>query len=323
MVFPVYGLTRGVRRAVRRVAVTAALLSMASGTGAARAEEDLLARSELPGVAVEAGSHRIHLHCMGEGSPVVILDSGLGAAHIDWYYVQPAVARYTRTCSYDRAGYGFSEMGPKPRTSHRIVEELRTVMRNARVEPPYVLVGHSFGGLNMQLFSRLYADDVSGLVLVDAVHPEQFHRFRAAGIELPGVGSTQFAFGDRDKLTRAFPEEQKDLAYALISSDKTRSSMLNELRNMERSADEVAREPGLPAVPLVVITHGRTIWGTRLSQKMEDLWSDMQAELAGASPQGQLVVAERSGHEIQLDEPEVVVGAIRSLLGPEAQAPQP
>lgn len=267
-----------------------------------------------PGVEVNLGSHALHLYCLGEGSPTVVLDSGLGAAYIDWFRVQPEVARYTRVCSYDRAGYGFSQMGPKPRTSHRIVEELRLMLDRAGLTPPYILVGHSFGGLNMQLYSRLHGGEVAGLVLVDAVHPEQFARFRQAGVELPRVGSTRFAFGDRDKMVRAFPEDQKDLAFALISSESARSSMLNELRNLEASAEAVAKAPRLPDLPLVVITHGRTIWGTALSHKMESLWSQMQEELAGSSTRGRLLVAQASGHEIQLDEPELIVGAIRSLM---------
>src|SRR5580704_6584041 len=124
-----------------------------------------------PGELVNAGGHRLHIYCMGEGTPAVVMDSGFPASSLSWTFVQPAVARFTHTCSYDRAGLGWSDAGPMPRSSRQIVEELRALLLNAGVEGPFVLVGHSFGTFTVRLFASTYPGDVVGLVLVDPIHP--------------------------------------------------------------------------------------------------------------------------------------------------------
>src|SRR5437868_14963164 len=109
-----------------------------------------------PGKLVDVGGYRLHINCTGTGSPTVILDAGLGGTSLDWSKIQPAVARFTRVCSYDRAGYGWSESGPGPRTSPQIVKELHLLLVHAQVNGPYLLVGHSVGGLNMRLYAYRY-----------------------------------------------------------------------------------------------------------------------------------------------------------------------
>src|SRR5882672_3624033 len=117
---------------------------------------------------IDVGGFRLNLRCDGEGSPTVILEAGAGDTLATWEWVLPDVRKLTRVCAYDRAGLGRSDPGPKPRTSERIVAELRELLLRAHVPPPYVLVGHSFGGLNVRLFASRNPGEVSGLVLVDA-----------------------------------------------------------------------------------------------------------------------------------------------------------
>lgn len=107
------------------------------------------------GRSVEVGGFRLNMHCTGAGTPAVILDSGLGIPAMGWDLVQPGVEKFTRVCSYDRAGYGWSEPGPAPRTSQQIAKELHLLLQNAGLQPPYILVGHSFGGFNVRLFNGL------------------------------------------------------------------------------------------------------------------------------------------------------------------------
>ena len=128
-------------------------------------EDSVYAR---PGQLVDAGGFRLNLYCMGSGSPAVVFDSGWGDWAPAWSKVQPQIAKWTRTCSYDRAGTGFSDPGPMPRTSVRIAEELRTALHHAGISGPYILVGSAFGGDNVRTFADLYMDEVAGLVLDDA-----------------------------------------------------------------------------------------------------------------------------------------------------------
>lgn len=127
-------------------------------------------RYPAPGEMVAVAGHDMQLYCTGRerGGPTVVMDAGLGGGLLDWQTVQPKVAEFARVCSYDRSGVGWSESGPNPRTSPRIVEELHVLLKNAGVEGPYVLVGHSFGGANAQLYADEYPDEVAGMVLVDS-----------------------------------------------------------------------------------------------------------------------------------------------------------
>ena len=136
-----------------------------------------------PGEMVSVGNHKLHIRCMGEGSPTVILESGAPATSIEWSaWVQPEVAKATRVCAYDRAGLGWSEAGPTPRDAEQITSELHALLENAGIEGPYVLVGHSVGGHHVRVYAERYPDEVAGMVLVDATHPEQFER-------IPGMES--------------------------------------------------------------------------------------------------------------------------------------
>jgi pimeloyl-ACP methyl ester carboxylesterase len=129
-----------------------------------------------PGEMVDIGGHRLHINCVGQGSPTVILESGLGTMSADWANVQPEVAETTRVCAYDRAGTGWSEPGPEARDPRQIAGELHTLLGNAGIDGPYVLVGHSFGGLYVRMYAARFPKEVKGMVLVDASHPDMWTR---------------------------------------------------------------------------------------------------------------------------------------------------
>ena len=133
--------------------------------------------SPLDGSLFYVGGHKMHIDCTGQGSPAVILESGLGDTYLSWRKVQPQIAQLTRVCSYDRAGIGYSDTGSRPRTSKVMAEELHALLLAAGIAPPYILVGHSLGGYNVRLYASLYRNEVAGMVLVDASHPDQDNRF--------------------------------------------------------------------------------------------------------------------------------------------------
>src|SRR5437016_9764408 len=167
--------------------VWSCLLLGIHGTANAAPGDEIYTR---PGTLVRADGTRLNLYCTGTGSPTVVFDSGWEDWAPVWTIVQPEVAKWTRACSYDRAGAGFSDPGPMPRTSVRIADELRRALHNARIQGPYILVGHAFGGDNVRTFADRYAREVAGLVLIDAdpsdVEPkamqEEDHRGNAKNI---------------------------------------------------------------------------------------------------------------------------------------------
>jgi pimeloyl-ACP methyl ester carboxylesterase len=127
-----------------------------------------------PGRLVDLGTHRLHLLSVGEGAPTVVFDAALGASSLSWTLVQPAVGRLTRTCAYDRAGFGWSEPGPMPRRVDRLAEELHELLHRGSEPGPFVLVGHSFGGLVVRVFRARYPDEVVGVVLIEPASPEEW-----------------------------------------------------------------------------------------------------------------------------------------------------
>lgn len=159
------------------VIVSVVVFTLLVGTAYQWAENrDDLRAYPAPGKFLDVGGHRLHLWCTGAGSPAVVLEAGLGGSALQWSRVQPEIARTTRVCSYDRAGMGWSDLGPNPRSAAQIVSELHTLLQAAHVTAPYVLTGHSSGGLYIRLYASTYPTDVVGMVLVDAAHEDQRNR---------------------------------------------------------------------------------------------------------------------------------------------------
>lgn len=262
----------------------------------------------------------MHLVCLGSGSPTVVFDSGLSDSWLSWIKVQPAVARQTRACSYDRAGIGYSDPGPAPapRTSDRIAGELHALLSAGGVDGPYVLVGHSFGGLNMRLFASRYAEQVAGLVLVDASHPDQVERLPA---ELQALSSrasaTYLQLATRVEHGERLPPVVENLPIAVASRTAWYRALYEEFRSFDESATQVRNSTRPLDVPVVVISAGRHsqrgIRG-RTAAQFERAWAELQSDLVRLSPQGSQRIAARSRHYVQRDEPHVVIEAILEVV---------
>jgi pimeloyl-ACP methyl ester carboxylesterase len=273
-----------------------------------------------PGRLVEIDSHRLHIQCSGPGvsgpeGPTVILEAGLGGIALEWAMVQAGLARDHRVCSYDRAGMGWSEIGPLPRTSERLVDELHELLSEAEVPGPYVLVGHSFGGYTVQLFASRYPALTAGLVLVDASHPDQIDRYAAPPVKTTiaprGRLMILMAVGVPEQLSAS----QRWLAQRLATAHKARLAVTRELEGFRASAAQLQAAGPLPPVPLVVISRGLQKWpDDERGTLKENLWQELQADLARRGTPGVQLIARRSGHHVHLDQPELVIHAVRAVV---------
>lgn len=271
-----------------------------------------------PGRLIDIGTHSLYIYCTGTESPTVVLDAGLGDSSLEWLPVQSRLARHTRVCAYDRSGYGWSDDGPGPHTSLRNAIELRSLLTRADIEPPYVLVGHSFGGYDIQLFASLYPRSVAGLVLVDSSHAEQVERFEAPPIRVntaPQPGPGNQILMSRPIVPENLPAGLSSAVLTLMSSPKALLAASDELMNFRTSAREVENAGPWPNVPVVVLSRGQRVWpDDRTGRLMEALWMQLQDELAERSPHSLHITVRGSGHYIQLDRPEVVSRAVELIL---------
>jgi pimeloyl-ACP methyl ester carboxylesterase len=290
-----------------------------------------------PGKTIYVGDHRLHINCTGSGKPTVILDAGMGASSLDWTLVQPEIAKFTRVCSYDRAGYSWSDETSSERTSQNIVEELHTLLKNSNETPPYILVGHSFGGINVRLYASKYPDEVAGVVLVDSSHEDQlqkcsklpiglFKRIAThpqAGPFLASIGFMRFLnhlpyFKNR---YQAFPLAIQQMYIAKMNTIKFFRTMSRECMMFKQSLDQLKEAGGyLGDKPLVVISAGIPLSSNDMGQSQEfadnfaNIWKALQKDLATKSTKGKQIIAEHSGHNISYEQPEIIVESVREMI---------
>jgi pimeloyl-ACP methyl ester carboxylesterase len=304
-----------------------------------------------PGRLIDVGGWRLHLNCTGEvraGQAIAVLEAGVGAFSVEWSLVQPQVATFGRVCSYDRAGSGWSEWGPHPRTMQQIVHELHTLLARAGEQPPYVLVGASYGGWLVRWFQLTYPDEVAALILVDAGASDPL-RLTPDGREVPssalatgrqippvktsgplredqippaaleqirsglGAASARANEPPRDRLP---PEARAMRTWGLGQVGHVVGAVnpfeVEELAELRRRTAE--RPQPLGDTPVIVITRGRTDGEGPAAAAREAAHRADHAAIAALSRRGRQVIAERSGHHVQLEEPALVIRLIEEIL---------
>jgi pimeloyl-ACP methyl ester carboxylesterase len=238
---------------------------------------------------VDVGGHKLRILISGHGSPSVVFETGgspaTGGPLEGWERVQPAVSQFTRTVSYDRAGTGLSDPGPQPRDAKQVARELHSALHNANVLPPYVLVGHSFGGPMIRVFAGMYSDEVAGLVLIDPTQEE-------------------FIYWNQSRETNHV--ERQDAEWKEIQASLTE-----------------AHESQVPEGILVILITGmgpRSFPGfVTETQKQEyrtvhQMWLKFHTEWLNTVPNSQHVITENSGHNVPVLEPDLIVGVIRQTV---------
>jgi pimeloyl-ACP methyl ester carboxylesterase len=316
------------RSRIKRIFAGFALLLMVAALAGASfqwlASRSDLAATAPPGRLVDVGGYRLHVWCAGSaapGTPAVLFDSGLGGDAFDWINIAPEIAKFTQACTYDRAGMGYSDPGPTPRTSGQIAAELTQLIRNSGIARPVVLVGLSFGGFNTRIVASEHPDLVAGLVLVSASHENQGERYAEAGApsgKPPAVilklGPVAASLGILRllRITLGAPPEQadaqvRDFVRATAYRTSRYYAMASELEHTTESGIEVAATRRQLTMPLVVVSAGND------SGVRGEINRELQADLATLSTRACQVIAEDSGHGIG-NQPELAVKAIRDVL---------
>ncbi|HEY2810980.1 MAG TPA: alpha/beta hydrolase [Rhabdochlamydiaceae bacterium] len=281
------------------------------------------------GKLVDVGGYNIHLHTTGSGGPSVILDAGMGCNALGWSLVQPKVAEFTQVTAIDRAGNGWSDESPLERTSENIVMESRAALKKANILGPYILVGHSFGGINAQLWASLYPDEVLGVVLVDSSHEKQFET-----MPTPQMNHTMMMLVSRFGIARLVTHLPRYKEGIAVFSEQTQQQLLSQLRTtkfmrtvlgegaqFEKSCKQlkaVGRSPWNK--PLIVISAAKVppAEGSGYSQEQIDAFyvhfKELQKDLTTKSTQGKQVIAEESDHMITLNQPQIIVDSIKEMV---------
>jgi len=301
---------------------------------------------------VDVDGVQMRLDCRGSGSPTVVLEAGAQSHSIHWWRVQDEVAKFTRVCSYDRPGYGWSDPAPAMSSSQQVAGLLHALLEAAGEGPPYLMVGHSLGGVFVRAFAAEYPGEVIGMVLVDSSHEQQnlrippgLEEYSAIQIELANTNLPIFQGAATLGLLRAtgfleanvaflgVPDDQREPVLAQFYRSGFYGAMKREVALMEICLNQPGELKSLGDMPLIVLSAGQDAremyedlallepyldspsqLTLEIVQSMVDRYDENQDELAALSTRGERIAVEDTGHNIHLDQPQVVVDAVREVF---------
>lgn len=298
-----------------------------------------------PARLVDIGGRRLNLYCRGTGSPAVIFDSGMNDTTIAWALIQPEISKTHTTCSYDRAGLGFSDASDRPGTALTDVEDIHKALQATHINPPYLLVGHSAGGMAVRVFADRYRDEVVGMVIVDGSHEDQVSRAKAIEAleakEMPALAKHDAPAGPNcveAAKTGAIPKDSPayapcvgemypgvnqaitDATFAALATLRSQKAYAAEEANFSTvSADQTrATRRDFGDMPIIVLTHAPRPAPEGTPQAVQDrrtmMWEKLHNDIAAMSTHGVNWIVPRSSHIINYDRPEIVIDAIEQAL---------
>ena len=288
-----------IRRGLIRVTILVLVLAIAGTVYQTAATEADQHNFPPPGNLIDVGGFKMHIHCEGQGSPTVILEAMSGGISAQWGWIQPEVQKETRVCVYDRAGFGWSESDPESPTLARTVSNLHTLLVNANIEGPYVMVGHSLGGVYVRQFAANYPDEVVGVALLDEANPKQLVKYpelygdqyvrMLKGIQFAtrlGVTHLFFALGGEMDFS-GLPEPQKSQFKAVWSSPGYFQAQVAEISAARDIWTDALNLKGLGDTPLMVLSRGVDLGYE---------WNDYQTDLATLSKNSRHITVEGANH---------------------------
>lgn len=277
-----------------------------------------------PGMLVDVGGHRIHLHRQGAGTPAVVIEAGVTGASYDWERVAAGIAKFTQVVTYDRAGYGWSERGPSPRSSQQVVKELRKLVERAEIQTPFILLGHSWGGLNARLYESTYPDDVAALALIEALNTDlaspnapigQVSAVDRLANTTAGLGGTRLLL----KLVLGEPSgdaEALTMRRSMLSRTATAQTVYEELSGQTNWLEVRSLLRPIGDKPLLVMAR-RGPDGTNSPDPRvaaEIAWQRQQLALQDLSSRTRWVTASTTAHELQFHDQALLIDEVRRLV---------
>jgi pimeloyl-ACP methyl ester carboxylesterase len=332
------------RRVAERSVLSAIVLAAAVVAGSASfntiARLWFRSHNPPPGEMYIVDGHKMHMYCAGSGAPTIVLDAGLGDDAVTWAGVQPELAKTTRVCAYDRAGFGWSDVGPAPRDADHIATELHGLLRQAKIGLPIVLMGHSIAGIYMRDYAAHYPEDLAGMVFVDGSTPMQQENPAIKAMMGKGpppwvialVANAVFSVGIPRLMgicsrTKPGLDARSSRLQAEDHCELHVDSSLSEAFNMERSGLETQHSGPYGSLPILILSHDpeKTMAIESLTQRMaEPVWSQMQEDLKKLSTRSRRIIAIGSAHSIQTDRADLIEKEvplfIRQIRGTAPQA---
>jgi pimeloyl-ACP methyl ester carboxylesterase len=311
------------RRVVERIVLAVVVLLAVGLAGSASYNAIALgwfrAHNPPPGSFYFVNGHKMRMNCTGSGSPTIVLEAGLGNDGLIWGGVQPELAKTTRVCAYDRAGFGWSDAVSGPRDADHIAAELHGLLQEAKVTGPIVLMGHSIAGIHMRDYATRYPEELAGIVFVDGSTPLQDENPAVKAMMAKGPPQWVTVLLERSVFTLGLPRvigqcsqkipgfgahasqlQAEDLCHAQIGA------IAAETESIHRSGLETAHNGPYGGLPILIFSQDPAKMATGTSADMAKAWNQMQEDLKGLSTRSRRIIAKGSSHYIQIDRPELI-----------------
>ncbi|WP_448096026.1 alpha/beta fold hydrolase [Luteibacter yeojuensis] len=288
------------------------------------------AAAHAPGEIYKVGGYDAHVHCLGTGSPAIVLSTGLGDDFTTWLKVQPALAKVTRVCSFDRSGFGLSQMTPGPHDADTLAAQLHDLVGAAGIDKPFVLIGHSISGLYLRSYARQYTSDLAALVFIDGATPLQDDRVPKSLVAIQDGQRARMPWqkflmtvgwyrlhGDCSSVPPGF-EAYGQIIQANNCDPAQFDALEAELDAVRQSGEETRHVGPFPGLPVLILSRDPASmppnWPADVAKANSLVWDQMQEESKQLSPLSRRVIAKGSDHYIHVDRPELVVREVTSLV---------